>query len=314
VKTRLPRILGASAVVAAAAIYAVTFVLHEGEGALSVRFGSPVRVLAAPRDAGVHLTWPWPIEKVYRYDMRERIFEGGLEEASTADGQLVVAGVFVLWRVGDPRAFHEAVMGREAAAEPLIGGALRSGVNDVLARHRYAALTQAPPAQSGGGAAGELEKIETEIARLLREPLGAYGIEIVAAGFHQLVLPEKAAEGVFAQMRQAKERDAARIQSEGDAQARKIKAEAQRDYERSLAEARTRAGEIAAKAKAEAAGVLAAVDNKDLLAFLDRLTALEEVFAGPTTIVWDLNTPPLDLLKELAPAGAGGAAGTEERR
>ena len=79
---------GALAVVAAALIYAVTFVLHEGEGALTVRFGSPVRVLAAPRDAGGHLAWPWPIEKVYRYDMRERIFQGDLEEA----GQLAETG------------------------------------------------------------------------------------------------------------------------------------------------------------------------------------------------------------------------------
>jgi membrane protease subunit HflC len=314
VRTQLPRILGALAVVAAALIYAVTFVLHEGEGALTVRFGSPVRVLAAPRDAGVHLAWPWPIEKVYRYDMRERIFEGALEEAGTADGQLVVAGVFVLWRVGDPRAFHEAVMGREPAAETLIGGALRSGVNDALARHRYASLTHAPPAAQGDGAAGELGRIEAEIARMLKEPLRAYGIDVVDAGFRQLVLPEKAAEGVFAQMRGAKDGDAARVQSEGDAQARKIKAEAQRDYERSLADARTMAGEITAKARAEAAGVLAAVDNKELLAFLDRLTALEELFAGPTTIVWDLHTPPLDLLKELMRTDAAGAAGTEERR
>ncbi len=311
-KTQLPRIIGALAVVAAACIYALTFVLHEGEGALTVRLGNPVRVLAAPADAGLHFSWPWPIEKVYRYDLRERIHRGGLEEVTTADEQLLVAGGFVLWRVNDPRKFHEAVAGKESAADALIDGMLRHGVKEVLARQPYASLARARSPVAGGGGAGKLREIEEEIARVAGAPLAAFGIEVDDAGFHQLVLPEKAAEGVFAQMRQAKDADAAQVQSEGDVQARKLKAEAQREYERILADGRTKAGEITAKARAEAAGVLAAVEDKDLVMFLDRLTALEELFTGTTTIVWNLDTPPLDLLKELIRKEPRGADAREE--
>ncbi len=294
-KQQLPRILGACLVAAVVLIYAMTFVVHEGQGALVETFGSVEPVVGT----GVHVVWPWPIQKVYRYDLRERLYTGDRLSVTTNDGQLLVAQPFCLWKIVDPAAFRNAVAGSEERAEDLIAGPLARGVNNAFARHPFSDIVRA-------GSDGDdrprwgLRTIEGDAKTTLATSLTGYGIDVADVGFCQLVLPAGATKGVFEQMREAKERDAARLESKGKARAEEIRAQAERVFQEGLREARTRAGQTVAAAHAAVAAMLSKAGDKDLLLELEKLEALKNLFAnGDTTIVWDPRMPPLDILEEL---------------
>ena len=59
-KQKIPPIICAVTVVLIGLIYAMTFVVHEGQGALEVTFGRPTDTLLAPADTGIHFRWPRP--------------------------------------------------------------------------------------------------------------------------------------------------------------------------------------------------------------------------------------------------------------
>lgn len=295
-------LLLASAVAAAGLFYMMSFVLPEGKGALVVTFGSPTERLLAPDHAGLHVKWPWPVQKVFFYDLRERLFTGPLIQVSDAEGSPVVVGAFATWHVADPQAFHEKI-GNTTLASTFLETALSSGLNKVFGQYRYTDLVR--PAGGGGGdgtGTTVLKTMEKVLSGGLNRIVEQYGMRIAAVGFHRLMLTPGTSKGVFDMMREAKKRDATGIEKAGEAEAGQIQAEANRDYERALAKARTDAAGIVSEARSKAAGILAAVPDKDLLTFLDKLDTLKEFLAGETTWVVDTRTLPLDLLEEIKPA------------
>ena len=74
-------------VVAAILLVAVfSYQLNQTESAVVTTFGRPTEVT----EPGLHFRWPFPFQRIYRFDHRIRCFEGGagkLEETMTADGQ-----------------------------------------------------------------------------------------------------------------------------------------------------------------------------------------------------------------------------------
>ena len=304
-KEKLPRTAGAACVVLVVVVYIFTFSVREGEGVIVETFGKVSRVLKSPQDSGIHFSWPWPIQKIRRYDLRERVMSGELNEISTADNQLLVVQPFVLWRIEDPAAFREAVGGQEKRAEDLIAGPLLNSVNNVFARHAFREFVDT----SGGKTPGPdaLSRMEEEITRTVAADVAQYGIAVSKVGFEQIVLPAEATKGVFEQMRQTKERDAAQLENRGKAEADQIRAQAQLAYERKIQEAETEAGKIVAEAHAAAAELLRGIKDRDLLLTIDAVNTLKELFADKTTIVFDPTTPPLDiLLKVRETVGEGG--------
>jgi len=308
VREKLPRTAGVVCVVLVVVIYIFTFSVREGEGVLVETFGKVTRVLKSPEASGIHFSWPWPIQKIRRYDLRERVMAAPLNEVSTADNQLLVVQPFVLWRIEDPAAFREAVGAEVKRAEDLIAGPLLNGVNNVFARHAFREFVDT----QGKGTTGPnvLSRMEEEITRTVAADVAQYGIAVAGVGFEQLVLPAEATKGVFEQMREAKERDAAQLENRGKAEADRIRAQARLAYERKIQEAETEAGKIVAAAHATAAGLLSGVKEKDLLLTIDAVNTLKELFADNTTIVFDPTTPPLDLLLKVKEAP--GKAGEEE--
>src|SRR5260370_13485547 len=104
--------------VGAIAFRATAVVVTEGQTALVTRFGRPVR---AATQAGLHWKLPWPIDNAIWLDMRRRVYETGLTEMLTRDKKNVIARTFVVWRVGDPLTFTQA-LGMEGAAGGQLGG------------------------------------------------------------------------------------------------------------------------------------------------------------------------------------------------
>src|SRR3984893_19452809 len=128
---------------ALAAIFfsATAVVVKEGEAVLITRFGRPLR---AATQAGLHCELPWPIDQASILDMRRRIYETGHTEMLTRDKKNIIARTFVVWRIGDPLAFTQAI-GNQGGAEAKLDGLLTNAAIGTLGGHDLSALVSTNP-------------------------------------------------------------------------------------------------------------------------------------------------------------------------
>src|SRR5512139_2735378 len=77
----------------------VLFTVREGEAVVVTTFGKPVRELTA---AGLYTRWPWPVQRISRFDNRTHTLEGAFEETLTRDGKNILVGVYAGWRIQKP--------------------------------------------------------------------------------------------------------------------------------------------------------------------------------------------------------------------
>src|SRR4051812_35122613 len=72
------------------------------EVVLITTFGKPTSEHAEP---GLYVKWPWPIQKVHRFDKRIQNFESKFQEALTADQYNLLIMVYAGWSITDPGRF-----------------------------------------------------------------------------------------------------------------------------------------------------------------------------------------------------------------
>src|ERR1051325_2684088 len=93
-------------VLGAIVFYATAIVVREGEAVMILRFGRPLR---AATHAGLHWKFPWPVDQAVLLDMRRRVYETGHTEMLTRDKKNIIARTFVVWRIGDPLVYIQAI-------------------------------------------------------------------------------------------------------------------------------------------------------------------------------------------------------------
>ena len=115
-KIPLGTLLTASIVVLVLLVYALTFQVRFSEVAIKVRFG---KVAAVVTDPFIYPCWPWPIERIVKYDTRLQTLDLVEGEIKTRDGKNIIVGNFAVWRIEDPELFHIAVTTIPKAEEEL---------------------------------------------------------------------------------------------------------------------------------------------------------------------------------------------------
>ena len=65
------------------ALLLFVFQVRQSEVAVVTTFGKPVR--ASLDEPGAYFKWPWPIQKVYKFDQRIQNFEDKFSETYTVD-------------------------------------------------------------------------------------------------------------------------------------------------------------------------------------------------------------------------------------
>lgn len=273
----------------------VTFQVNETEHAILLRFGKPVQDQGAAKQykPGLHLKWPF-VDSVWTADRRLQCYEldrGNIEQIQTADNYQIVVSNYVLWRVGDPAKYRNAVNTRDQA-EDRLDDVVRNGRKSVLGRHRLTELINLDPDRI------RLKEIENEvlnaIAPVARE---AYGIEIADVGFKHIGFPEQVTRSVFVRMRSERASKSEKYRSEGERDAKKIRAKADQEADEILAKAEAQAQTIRAEGDSQAAEHYRAfAANPELAQFLRKLESLRKTLDDRTTMVLDTDTPPFDLL------------------
>ena len=277
------------------ALLLFVFQVRQSEVAVVTTFGKPT---AQPYDKpGAYFKWPWPIQKVYKFDQRIQNFGDKFSENLTADNNNLLTSVYVGWKISDAATFFPKFAGGSVpAAQRMLESMLRSAKSAVVGKHPLSDFVNADAKQL------KFDAIENEIEQAVQSQLQTNncGIEIAFLGIKKLGLPESVTQTVFQRMTSERQILISRFQYEGEAEAQKIKSAADRQAAETIANADAAATRIRGEGEAEAAKMLPVFQqNPELANFLLRIGALQQSLNQRATLIFDERTPPFDLFQHL---------------
>lgn len=268
-----------------------SYQLKSTDYAVISTFGKSV----AEKEPGLHPRWPWPIQKIYKFDNRQRCFEGSvgkIEETLTKDQLNIIFSIYVNYRVVDPVKLFKSEKTVEKAEENL-NSLIRSSRNEVVGKYDFSDFINTKEGKN------RLTDIEDDIKKLLAPvALNNYGLEITSVGIKSLGIPEKNTDQVIKRMKSERNARSTEYRQEGKRLAQKIRDEADKEKDVKIAEAEAQAKIIRAEGDAEAASYYSAFkEEPELAIFLKKLDSLKKIVENKTTLVIDTKTAPFDLLQ-----------------
>jgi len=269
-----------------------SFQVEETETAIVVTLDNPSEKTLEP---GLHMRWPYPIQKVYRFDRRVRCFSGisgkDGQETLTRDKQNIIVSIFINYRIIDAQKFYSSLE-TIRKGEALINSSMRTISLEVFGRYNFGQLVNVDPEKM------RLTQIQGEILKKLNTEFKSSGIEISFVGINSLNLPESISKTVFDRMIQERKVEAEKFMAEGKSEAQRIITDINRKRDDELAKATAQAKEIRAQGDADAAKYYATYrKSPELAAFLRKLDSLRTIMKSKTTLILDTNSAPFDVFK-----------------
>jgi modulator of FtsH protease HflC len=284
------RALVGTVALGAIVFHATAVVVREGEAVLVTRFGRPLRAATVP---GLHWKLPWPIDRAIPLDMRRRVYETGHTEMLTRDKKNIIVRTFVVWRIGDPLAFTQAI-GNQGNAEGKLDGLLTNAAIGTLGGHDLSALVSTDPQDL------QVDAIESELlASTAPVALHSYGVDMEQIRIERIALPEENVKAVFNQMRAERRQFAAKFEAEGEREASRIRSEAELEAARIRAKGAEETARIRGESAAEVAKTYADAHrvDPDLYRFTRSLDSLDKLVSGKTSLVLRTDSEPFSLLQ-----------------
>ena len=261
----------------------VAFTVDELKDIVLIKtFGKVTRVYRGSDDAGLHFKWPYPIERLVRYDSRIFTVEDPYGELNTVDQQNILVTTYCTWRIEDPEKFHRAIKTIDAA-----DGRIRSRLSNhkglVGSSHMLEEFVNTDPTKM------HIQDIEAEVLTALRREMAdEYGVEVSSVGLKLLGLPETVSTAVIEAQKQERNQFAQKYTASGEAQATAIRARADRASKQILAFAAGKAIKIQAEGdKAAAKYYRQYAQNERLGMFLRSLESLRRELSRNATIILD---------------------------
>ena len=278
--------------VATILLFAVfSFQLNQTESAVVTTFGRPAQVT----EPGLHFRWPYPFQRIYRFDNRIRCFAGGagkLEETTTSDGHNLLVGIYVNFRIANAEKFFKTLENMTQGEEKL-NSLMRGYKNAAIGEYRFSQIINTNPKEM------KLQQIQKKIQQNLAAVTKDYGLEIIDVGISSINVPKSISEKVADRMIAERKVQSDAYISEGNARAKQIRTEADTSKTIQLADAEAKARTIRAAGDAEAAKYYATfTQNPELAEFLLKLDSLRKIMKGRTTLVTDYRTAPFDILQQ----------------
>jgi len=247
-------------------------------------------------EPGLHFCWPYPIEQIYSFDKRLRCFDGydgKLEETSTADGQVVVACIYVAYRISDAEKFFKAA-GDVHRAEVLLNDMMRSERNSAIGAHTLDEFIN-----TGTGSV-KIQMIEEEIRKeLTGEAMKNLGLAIEGVGFKSFILPDMITGKVFERMKAERNVLAEIYRADGKSDAKRIRDEADNKRCLVLADAESKTKTIKGEGDELAAKYYSVfLENPELAVFLRKLESLNRIKSGKLTLIINSEGSPFNVMNE----------------
>jgi modulator of FtsH protease HflC len=274
-------------------LYLISFQVRETESAMVTTFSKPTLQITKP---GWYFKWPFPIQQVYNFDSRMRVFIPEVEETRTKGGEPIIVNTYVVWKISEPLYFFNSVKTVENAENEMLRSRIRSTQNNVIGRHYFSEFINSDPNKI------KFNDIQNEMLSDLQQAVAGanYGIEITALGIKQLKVSQEVSKEVFERMKAERNNQAEKIKSEGTATATSIVTDAKSKSDELIAAADARAKQIRGEGDARAADYYKMLDAEPKLAALIRnLEALQTMLESRTTFVVPADKEPFNLLQEM---------------
>lgn len=267
------------------------FQVRNTEVAIKTTFGKPSS--EAIVNPGAYLRWPWPVQKIYRFDKRIQNLEDKFDETLTTDSFNLLVEVFAGWRIDRPEVFLPKFPDASIAeAERQLKDQVRTSKRNIIGQYFFADLISTDEAKL------KLQEIESKILEEVKKNTEEkYGVKFEFLGIRRLGVPESISEKVISRMEADQQKTIDRLEGEGEEEATKIRSEADKQAGILLAQAEADAKRITSEGEAEAAEYYAVFEEKPELAkFLLSIQAMKDSLGNQTTLILDPNTPPFDML------------------
>jgi membrane protease subunit HflC len=267
------------------------FQVRQTEVAVVTTFGKVTRTVPKP---GAYFKLPWPIQKEHKFDQRIYDYASGFEQVLTADGYNLLIQVYAGWNISNPGLFFPRFGSSTARAQESLEILVRNAYSGVVGKHPFAHFISTDPKEI------QFTEIEQEMLRQIQQDAKQrnYGIDVKFFGIQRLGLPESVTELVFERMKSERQVLENKIKYEGEREASAIRSSADLESARLLTDAEVEAKQIIGEGEREAAQHFEVFKQEPQLAsFLLNIDAFRSVAKERTTIVFDKDTPPFNLLK-----------------
>lgn len=262
----------------------IVYIVNEKEQAIVLRFGEPV--IQRP-EAGLYFKAPF-IDDMVKLDKRNLEFD--LPEAlsiQTGNEELLMVDAFIRYQITDPLLYYQSFNGgsqdfnrfRRLNGDVRIRELLTSNLRNVL----------------GGVSINDIittRRVElmNEIQKRTSEQANRFGITIIDLRIKRADFPDENAARVYARMQSEYNFEAERLRAEGDEEAQKIRAEADSQVAEIKAEGEQRSQEIRGEADGERNAIFNAAYSRDpeFFDFYRSMLAYEKALSegtGETTYV-----------------------------
>jgi membrane protease subunit HflC len=242
------------------------FIVRQDRQAIVLRLGQYTRSINAPGTnvPGLYFKVPF-VENVVIYDKRNLGLTLSSQQIIAADQEILIVDAIVRWRITDPRLFYQSAFTEqggvariETYAEAAMRRVLGAASSDDIISRRRGELMQAIENDLNAAAASEL------------------GVRIIDVRIRQADLPPQTEERVYARMSSEREQVAARVRAEGARNATIVVATAQQEADRLRGEGEGERARIFAQAYGR---------DPEFAAFYRSMRAYETALSNNTPII-----------------------------
>ncbi len=248
------------------------FIVDETEQVVILQLGKPVKTVTKP---GLNFKLPFPIQEKITFDDRLLEYDSPPEEILSKDKKSLIVDNYVRWKIVDPLQFLKTVQAIPTA---------KSRMDDIV----YSELRR----ELGTHDMVEIitenrEEIMDVITKESNSATLDYGISVVDVRIRRVDLPAENEASIYARMEAERKRQANKFRSEGEEEARKIRAATDRDKTIILADAYKEAERIRGEGDAKAVQVYARSYSSDpkFYEFVRTLDTYKKVVDDKTTLV-----------------------------
>lgn len=249
-----------------------TFIVHQTQQALVLRFGEPVAGRGLISEPGLHFKIPF-IETVIDIDRRVLNLETPNQEVLASDNTRIQVDAFLRYKIVDPLLFYQTLQ-TVTQANNQLGYTMNSAIRRVLGE---ADLTQIVRDDRSALMAKIRIQVNAETMRL--------GISAVDVRIRRADLPRQISEQVFARMNSERAREAAEFRARGAQDKQTIEAKADRDVVVLIGDAQKQADQLRGEGDAIRTKTFADAYGRDpaFFSFYRSMRAYETAFQGRDT-------------------------------
>lgn len=268
--------------------YSSVFIVDERQKALVIRLGEIQRTIDQP---GIHFKMPIVEELVYVED-RLLFFESLDKSVQVIDGRRYNVDAILMLKIVDPKKFRETV------------GASLNQVRDRLETRLDAALRQTYGKRSFESALSkDRAAMMTEIRDQVRSDALSLGVDVVDVRIRRTDLMPDVLKDTYDRMNAERFAEAAQLRAIGDAERRRIRAEAEREAVEMVSKAKRESEIVRGEGDGERNRIFAEAFSRDpeFFAFYRSMQAYPRSLEGnDTTLVL---TPDSDFFRYLKDPG-----------